>query len=119
MARLPRPENPLLSALSRSDGKAGVWRWIAAGVGGLAAGAAGAHLLHTRGNKLVRNLGVEPGTRPYEPDEPDPAPHDYEAKEPGRGRLAAHPAHIPRKGWTDIVWRAGPNRETAAAPRRR
>jgi membrane protein len=107
MARLPRPDTRLLSALSRSGGEGGLWRWIAAGAGGLAAGAAGAHLLHTRGNKLVRNLGVEPGTRPFEPDEPDPGPHDYEAKEPGRGRLAAHPAHIPRKGWTDIIWRVG------------
>ncbi|KAK0360954.1 hypothetical protein LTR94_025290, partial [Friedmanniomyces endolithicus] len=36
-----------------------------------------------------------------------PSPEDYEAKEPGRGRLARRPHHIPRKGWTDIVWRAG------------
>ena len=99
MARLPGPENPLLSVLSRPGGKAGVWRWIAAGLGGLAAGAAGAHLLHTRGNKLVRNLGVEPGTRPYEPDEPDPGPHDYEAKEPARHRMSVQPFLGIWTGW--------------------
>lgn len=106
MARSSRPDNPLVSVLLRSGG-GGVWRWIAAGVGGLAAGAVGAHLLHTRGNKLVRDLGVEPGTRPYEPETPTPTPEHYDAREPGRGRLAAHPGHIPRKGWTDILWRAG------------
>ncbi|WP_292123419.1 YihY/virulence factor BrkB family protein, partial [Brevundimonas sp.] len=36
-----------------------------------------------------------------------PTPQDYETKEPGRGRLAARPEHIPRKGWTDILWRTG------------
>jgi len=27
------------------------------------------------------------------------------AKEPGRGREATSPAHIPWKGWKDIFWR--------------
>ena len=83
------------------------WRWIGVGIGALAAGAAGAHLLHTRGNKLVRDLGVEPGTRPYEDPPPDPTPEDHDARDPHRGRLATHPGRIPRKGWTDILWRTG------------
>ncbi|MEH6664274.1 MAG: YihY/virulence factor BrkB family protein [Brevundimonas sp.] len=107
MARVPRPTFRLPPARFGSRNHGGLWRWIAAGAGGLAAGAAGAHLLHTRGNKLVRTLGLEPGTRPYAPDEPDPAPADYDAREPGRGRVAGRPGEIPRKGWTDIVWRAG------------
>jgi membrane protein len=33
------------------------------------------------------------------------APERFEAEEPGRGRLAAHPVHIPLRGWRDILWR--------------
>jgi membrane protein len=33
------------------------------------------------------------------------APQHFEEAEPGRGRLAEHPHHIPLKGWKDIVWR--------------
>jgi membrane protein len=80
----------------------GVWRLLASVAGGLAAGAGAAHLLYTRGHKF----GVE--LRPARPEILPPAPpqpHDFDAKEPGRGRLAEHPHHIPRKGWTDIVWR--------------
>ena len=36
-----------------------------------------------------------------------PTPEDFEAREPGRGRLAQRPEHIPHKGWTDIFWRLG------------
>ncbi|MFN4296641.1 MAG: YihY/virulence factor BrkB family protein [Brevundimonas sp.] len=107
MARLPRPDSNFLSALARSGAGGGLWRWVAAGVGGLAAGAASAHLLHTRGDKLARNLGIELGTRRYEPDAADPTPEDYDAREPGRGRLAAHPGRIPGAGWFDILWRTG------------
>ena len=80
----------------------GVWRLLASVAGGLAAGAGAAHLLYTRGHKF----GVE--LRPARPEILPPAPpqpHDFDAKEPGRGRLAEHPHHIPRKGWTDIAWR--------------
>jgi membrane protein len=80
----------------------GVWRLLASVAGGLAAGAGAAHLLYTRGHKF----GVE--LRPARPEILPPAPpqpHDFDAKEPGRGRLAEHPHHIPRKGWIDIVWR--------------
>jgi membrane protein len=80
------------------------WRWLAAGFGGLAAGATAAHLLYTQGHKY----GVE--LRPERPEilpPPPPTPEDYEAREPGRGRMAQRPEHIPRKGWTDILWRTG------------
>lgn len=82
-------------------------KWIGAGLGGLAAGAVSAHLLHTRGNKLMRDLGVEPGTRRHVPEAPDPTPEDHDAREPGRGRLADRPGRMPRKGWGDILWRTG------------
>lgn len=80
----------------------GVWGLLASVAGGLAAGAGAAHLLYTRGHKF----GVE--LRPARPEILPPAPpqpHDFDAKEPGRGRLAEHPHHIPRKGWIDITWR--------------
>jgi membrane protein len=32
-------------------------------------------------------------------------PERYEQDEPGRGRLAAAPHHIPWQGWKDILWR--------------
>lgn len=32
-------------------------------------------------------------------------PHALDAQEPGRGRLAPHPRHIPLHGWKDILWR--------------
>jgi membrane protein len=33
-------------------------------------------------------------------------PHHFETSEPGRGRMAQHPHHIPWLGWRDIIWRA-------------
>ncbi len=33
------------------------------------------------------------------------APEQFEAEEPGRGRLAPAPARIPMTGWRDIAWR--------------
>jgi membrane protein len=49
--------------------------------------------------------------------EADPA--TFEALEPGRGRLALHPHHIPWRGWKDILWRtyreAGRDRLTVVA----
>lgn len=82
----------------------GVWAVLGAVAGGLAAGAGAAHLLYTRGHKY----GIE--LRPHRP-EPlppgPPTPEEFEEKEPGRGRLAQRPEHIPRKGWVDIFWRVG------------
>jgi membrane protein len=80
--------------------------WAAAGavVGGLAAGAGAAHLLYSHGHKYGLELRA-PRPEPT-PDRP-PTPEDYDAREPGRGRLARHPHHIPHKGWVDIAWRVG------------
>ena len=81
-----------------------VWRFVAAAVAGLAAGAGAAHLLYTQGHKY----GVE--LRPKRPEILPPAvptPEDYDARDPGRGRLAQRPEHIPHKGWMDIGWRVG------------
>jgi len=73
-------------------------------VGGLAAGAGAAHLLYTRGHKF----GVELRPQRPEPLPPQPpTPEDFDAKEPGRGRTARRPEHIPHKGWVDILWRWG------------
>ncbi len=62
------------------------------------------HLLHTQGHRLGLDL------RAYRPQPSPPAPptpEDYEVREPGRGRLATRPEHIPKKGWIDIFWRTG------------
>ena len=81
-----------------------LWRFVGAAVAGLAAGAGAAHLLYTQGHKV----GVE--LRPKRPEITPPAPptpQDHDARDPGRGRLAERPEHIPQKGWVDILWRAG------------
>lgn len=80
------------------------WRFLVAGLGGLAAGATAAHLLYSQGHRFGVELRPErPEILPPKP----PTPEDYEAKEPGRGRMAQRPEHIPHKGWVDILWRTG------------
>ncbi|QTC90963.1 YihY/virulence factor BrkB family protein [Brevundimonas goettingensis] len=84
--------------------KASVWRFAAATLGGLAAGAGAAHLLYTQGHKYGLEL------RPKRPElvpPKTPTPEDYDVRDPGRGRLATRPEHIPHKGWMDILWRVG------------
>ena len=79
-------------------------KFVATAIGGLAAGATAAHLLYTQGHRY----GIE--LRPQRPKPlvaADPTPEDYDAREPGRGRLAQRPEHIPSKGWVDIAWRSG------------
>ena len=89
---------------SGQTGRLGLWGALGALAGGLAAGAGAAHLLYSRGHKFGLELRKE---RP-EPAPPlAPTPEDFEAKEPGRGRLAQRPEHIPHKGWVDIFWRLG------------
>ncbi|HEX8470727.1 MAG TPA: YihY/virulence factor BrkB family protein [Brevundimonas sp.] len=81
-----------------------IWRFVGAAVGGLATGAGAAHLLYTQGHKV----GIELRPRRPEPLTPKaPTPEDYDARDPGRGRLAQRPEHIPHKGWIDILWRVG------------
>lgn len=89
---------------SKKGGGIGAWGVIGAIAGGLAAGGGVAHLLYTRGHKFGLDLRKErPEPLPPRP----PTPEDFEAKEPGRGRLAQRPEHIPHKGWVDIFWRVG------------
>ncbi|MNJ23455.1 hypothetical protein D3C77_178410 [compost metagenome] len=84
-------------------GAGGLLPYLAAAAGGLAAGATAAHLLYTQGHRYGVELRPK---RPVPPPPRDPTPEDFEAKEPGRGRLARRPLDIPHKGWIDIVWRA-------------
>src|SRR5690606_1667357 len=92
----------LRQSRSSTRGGGGLVRSRAAAAGGLATGATAAHLLYTQGHRFGLEL------RPARPDvlpPRDPTPEDYDAKEPGRGRLAQRPLQIPHKGWVDILWR--------------
>ncbi len=82
----------------------GLWAVAGAIVGGLAAGAGAAHLIYTQGHKY--GLELRPARPEALPPKP-PTPEDYDARDPGRGRLAQRPRHIPHKGWLDIGWRVG------------
>ncbi|MDO9076033.1 MAG: YihY/virulence factor BrkB family protein [Brevundimonas sp.] len=89
---------------SGDKGGLGPWTVMGAIAGGLAAGAGAAHLLYSRGHKFGLELRKErPEPLPPRP----PTPEEIDAREPGRGRLAQRPEHIPHKGWTDIFWRLG------------
>lgn len=48
-----------------------------------------------------------------EDDPPCQTPEQFEAAEPGRGRIATAPWRIPARGWKDILWRT--YRETGRA----
>lgn len=85
--------------LDREKGLGGVWALVGTAAAGLAAGAAASHLIGLR----VRRARVPSETSEH----PPLGPQDYEAREPGRGRAADRPHRIPRKGWTDILWRVG------------
>lgn len=95
----------MASPSSKPSGLGGPLVGLAAALfGGLAAGAGAAHLLHRKGHKV----GLDMRRYRPEPAAPEPpSPEDYEIREPGRGRIARHPYQIPRKGWTDILWRTG------------
>lgn len=104
MAPFPKLPFKLTRAGSRAPSRASVWRFVAATLGGLAAGAGAAHLLYSQGHKYGLEL------RPKRPEilpPKTPTPEDYDARDPGRGRLAQRPEHIPHKGWMDILWRVG------------
>ncbi|MBX9614392.1 MAG: YihY/virulence factor BrkB family protein [Caulobacteraceae bacterium] len=85
-------------------GFSGPWAWLGAAIGGLAAGAGAAHLIYTQSHRF--GLELRPARPEPAPARP-PTPEEFEAREPGRGRLADHPWKIPHKGWTDILWRVG------------
>lgn len=96
------PKLPPRLSLLRS--RTSIWRFVGAAVGGLAAGVGAAHVLYTQGHKV----GIELRPKRPEPLTPrDPTPEDFDARDPGRGRLAQRPEHIPHKGWIDILWRVG------------
>lgn len=95
---------PLFKSRDRRGGAGRALRMAAAVLGGLAAGAGTIHLLHRTGYRYGIDL------RRFRPDPlppKAPTPEDHDAREPGRGRLAQHPRHIPHKGWVDIGWRVG------------
>lgn len=101
---LDRLPSGLRHRLPPGRGSGSLWKFVGAALGGLTAGATAAHLLYSQGHKIGIDLRTE---RPVPPGAPDPTPLDYETREPGRGRLAERPHHIPLKGWTDILWRTG------------
>src|SRR5690606_25153542 len=107
-AALERPSTVAVVAgmrkRSEARGGPGLWGLAGAVAGGLAAGAGAAHLLYRHGHRY--GLELRP-PRPAPPPAHVPTPEDFEAKGPGRGRLAQRPEHIPHKGWIDIFWRVG------------
>lgn len=78
--------------------------FLGAIVGGLAVGATAASLLYSQGHRIGLDLGRD---RPELPKAAEATPEDHEARDPGRGRLARRPEHIPYRGWLDILWRTG------------
>ena len=50
-------------------------------------------------------LRVEPKPQPGLSRQTRAEPAHFESQEPGRGRVAADPRHIPWQGWKDILWR--------------
>ena len=87
---------------SKSRPLSSVWKIAGAVAGGLAAGAGAAHLIYSQGHRYGLELRRErPAPTPVKP----PTPEALDLMAPRRGRLAQRPAHIPAKGWIDIVWR--------------
>ena len=100
--------NPLNAFACRkppgASGARTLWRFAAATAAGLAAGAGAAHLLYSKGHLFGVELRRE---RPTALPPAPPTPEDHDRRDPGRGRLATRPEHIPHKGWVDIGWRVG------------
>ncbi|MDI1280530.1 YihY/virulence factor BrkB family protein [Brevundimonas sp.] len=92
------------SSPARASSGLRLLRLLGAVAGGLVAGAGAIHLLHRQGHRVGLDLR---GFRPPEPPPPPPTPEEFEAREPGRGRLARRPIQIPHRGWSDILWRVG------------
>lgn len=97
MARKPRQN----SRKSPAKSGGGIVSYLSAALGGLATGATAAHLLYSQGHRLGLNLAAG------RPEAKVLGPQDYDARDPGRGRLATAPHQIPFKGWVDILWRTG------------
>jgi len=59
----------------------------------------------TRARPAPQPLRVEPKPQPGLSRHTIAEPAHFEAQEPGRGRVAERPRHIPWRGWKDILWR--------------
>lgn len=71
----------------------------------LAAMAASAWWTNRKAAPPPQPLRVEPKPQPGLSRHTVAEPAHFEAQEPGRGRVAVHPRHIPWRGWKDILWR--------------
>src|SRR5690606_3236868 len=91
---------PPMAERKSSFGLGAVWALIGTAAAGLAAGAATSHYL---GRASRRRSKVDAEVAEARPETPE----DFDRIDPGRGRLAGSPHRIPRKGWTDILWRVG------------
>lgn len=88
--------------MAKAESRWGVgtlWALAATAAAGVVAGAAASHLAGRNTRRIARDA--------LAPPLPPKTPEDFDAEEPGRGRLADRPERIPRKGWTDIFWRLG------------
>ena len=59
----------------------------------------------SRARPAPQPLRVEPKPQPGLSRQTVAEPAHFEAQEPGRGRVAERPQHIPWRGWKDILWR--------------
>jgi membrane protein len=59
----------------------------------------------TRNRPVPQPLRVEPKPQPGLSRHTVAEPAHFEREEPGRGRVAPSPRHIPLRGWKDILWR--------------
>ncbi|WP_296599909.1 YihY/virulence factor BrkB family protein [Phenylobacterium sp.] len=71
----------------------------------LAAALAAAWWNASRARPAPQPLRIEPKPQPGLSRQTVAEPAHFEAQEPGRGRVAERPAHIPWRGWKDILWR--------------
>jgi membrane protein len=71
----------------------------------VAAMAASAWWTNRKTEPAPQPLRVEPKPQPGLSRQTVADPAHFEAQEPRRGRIAAHPRHIPWRGWKDILWR--------------
>lgn len=59
----------------------------------------------TRAKPVPQPLRIEPKPQPGLSRQTIAEPAHFEQQEPGRGRVAERPRHIPWRGWKDILWR--------------
>jgi membrane protein len=59
----------------------------------------------TRAKPVPQPLRIEPKPQPGLSRHTVAEPAYFEQQEPGRGRVAERPRHIPWRGWKDILWR--------------